>query len=216
MVQFTADIRLSAPIPSLNLPKDSSLQDVLEAMAAELARQSQLLESEIYPAGQTITTDDIKYTGDHFSSNGLSPTAAQFEGSPLKVETIKNANDIELKFKATDFDIPADSTIASSTVNITGGLSMGRTQILNTIEPAMNQSIGYARFPVTLDARVVVTTPKGDVELKKSVTISSDGEISQEIPYEVIDRTTNPKPTNLTELAAQISDRLKIAERKKV
>lgn len=216
MVTYTNDIRLSAPIPSLDLPKDATLQEALEALAALANSHEDLLQKEIYPVASSMSTDDIKYTGDAFSAKGLSPMAQQFEGTKLKIETVRTDQNVELKFKSTDFNIPEDSTIASSVVHISGSVSMGRSEILNTKEPGMNVNIGYARFPVTLDARVVVTTPDGDVELKKTMTISSEEELNQEIPYDIVDRIPQKKPTNLTEVFDQLGNRLKAAEKKKL
>lgn len=214
---YTGEIRLSAPIPSLGLAQDATLQDALEAIASRLKKQDDLLEREIYPPAPSISTDDIKYTGEGFSTTGLGPEAQELEDNArFKIETVKGSDDVEVKFNVTDFDLPEGSAIASSVVNMSGELHMGRSEITNTKQTGGTVNVPYARFPVTVDARVVVATPKGDVELRKSVTLTSDKNVAEETPWQVTDRTTQPKPTNLTEVFSQMNARLKSAEKKKV
>jgi hypothetical protein len=217
MRSYTAQILLSRPIPSLGLSQGASLQDALEAMAERIVKQDELLQREIFPADFNITTDDIKYTGEGFSSTGLGPEAQELEeNAKLKIETVKGDSDVELKFSATDFGLPEGAVIASTVVNVSGEMHMGRSEITNTKQQAGTVNIGYARFPVTVDARVVVNVPgKGDIELRKTMEITSDKDINQETPFQITDRTVQKKPTNLTEVLAQTGSRLKSAERKK-
>lgn len=217
MRNFTNDIKLSAPIPSLGLAQGDSLQYALEVIAELLTKHDKTLEQELYPQQRDLTTDDIKYTGDGFAPTGLSPEAQAIEDvAKIKIETVKGENDVELKFDVTGFDLPEGAAIASTIFNVAGQLSMGRTEIANTKQPAGTINIAYARFPVTVDARVVVAIPdKGDVELRKTMTLTSDNEIAEETPFQVTDRTTQKKPTNLTEIFTQMNSRIKYTERKK-
>lgn len=218
MRTYTDEIRLSAPIPALGLGKDATLQEALEAIVKRIQQAEDVLEKEIYPPSPLITTDDIKYTGDGFSPNGLGPEAIELEeAARFKLETVKGEKDVELKFKATDFKLPEGAVIASSTVNISGELSMGRSEITNTKQPGGTINVAYARFPITVDARVIVNVPdKGDIELRKTMQITSDKEIIEETPFQITDRTVQAKPTNLTEVFSQLGTRLKSAEKKRV
>lgn len=216
MQRFTEDIKLSAPIPILGLSEGDSLQDALEAIAKRIHKQDELLEREIYPSATVMTTDDIKYTGEGFTITGMGPEAKFLEeNAQIKIETVKGEADVELKFNAQDFDLPEGAVIASSIVNVSGELHMGRTTIANTKQAAGTINVPYARFPITLDATIVVATPKGDVELRKTTQISSDKDLAEQTPFTVTDRTIQPKPESMTEVIQQMQTRLKSAEKKK-
>lgn len=211
---FTGDIKLSAPIPELDLQTGDSLQDALEAIASEFGKINGLLEKELFPNSPTeITAANVKFVSDESITGSLSADAMQFEGSLLKIDAVRQENDVSLTFKAADINIPAGSQIVSSTVNITGQRDLGRTEIANhtkTTEASM--SIAYNRFPVTVDARVVILTPTGEVELRKSIQVDSAKTISQETPYDITDRTTQAKPSDMEGAMKQALARIKSLE----
>lgn len=210
---FTDNIKMAAPIPELGINEGDTFQSALEKFAVIITDIRTLLNNEVYPGAPAMSTDQIKHDDDTLlSPDGLSPDAAQFDGKKIKIESVRHDETVDITFKTTDFDIPAGSTLASSIVNISGQRNMGRTEITNTKERELVVNVAYNRFPVTLDARVVYTTATGDVELRKSIVINSDKDFSQETPYEVIDRTTNSKPTYLKDTLRQMSGRIKSLE----
>ena len=218
MTTYTDQIKLSAPIPGLDLAQGDSLQDALEAIAEKFADIDKVLEKELFPSGPTdISAKHIKYTGDDTLTGSLSAEAIQLEGSLLKVEATRQDQAVDVTFKAADFTLPAGAKIARSTVNVSGQRDQGRTEIANhTRNTEATMSIGYNRFPVIVDARVVVSMPDGgEVELKKTIQIDSAESFSQETPYELIDRTTKAKSTDLEAAFKQMSARVKSLENRK-
>lgn len=212
LVTYSDEIRIAAPIPEFGISQDDTLQQALEKMAKAYAEIKSLLDRELYPVSQEMTTENIKHVDDTLSGSGMSPDAMQFDGTKFKVEAERQPEDMKVTFKAVDFEIPAGSSVASSKVNISGQRHMGRSEIINTDQKEMTVNIGYNRFPVTIDSRVVLTTPTGDVELKKQVVINADKTISQETPYEIIDRTSQAKPSDLKEVIRQFNSRIQSLE----
>lgn len=212
MVTYTDEIRMSGPIPEFGIKQDDTLQSALEKMASAFMEKIQIIDKEIFPVSPEVTTESIKHIGDIINGTELASDAKALEGSTVKVEFARQTEDVQLTFKATDFPIPEGSVIRSSRVNISGERYMGRNEIANTDQPEMVVSIGYNRFPITVDARVVVNTPTGEVELKKVLRYESAKDLAQETPYEVIDRTTQAKPTNLKEVLKQFDSRIKSVE----
>jgi len=217
MDSWTEDIKLSGPIPELDLQTGDSLQNALEAIAKEFGKINQLLEKELFPSSSTeITAANVKYVSEDPITGSLSGEALQYEGSLLKVEAVRQDHDVTLTFKAADFELPAGAKIASSTVNISGQRDSGRTEIANhTRNTEASMSIAYNRFPVTVDSRVVIMNAAGEeIELRKSVVVNSDKTYTQETPYEITDRTSQAKPTDLEGALKQFSARIKSLEKR--
>lgn len=210
MITYTDEMRVASPIPQLEISQDELLQSAIEKLAKAIVDIRGMLDREFYPAAAPVSTDAIKHEPGSISKGGSD--ADQFEGTKLKIETTRNDQDMSVTFKAVDFEIPAGSTLASSTVNVSGQRDKGRTEIINSKEPEMTLSVAYNRFPITLDSRVVITTASGDVELRKKLVINSDKSISQETPYEIVDRTIQSTPTTLQDLLVQFDTRLKSVE----
>jgi hypothetical protein len=217
-MQYYADeIIFSKPIPSLGLPAGETLETVILKLAEKLAEASGTLERELFPSGNNaiVSTADIKHNGG-FGVPGNGIEAQKLEGSEFKVKAERGEKAIDVSFDAAELiKLSEGQQIVSTTVNISGQKLHGRSQIANTKESKLRTSIEYSRFPVTLDARVMVATADGDVELRKQFKITSDESIEQATPYEVIDRTSRNNPTNLEEVMLQVDARLKNLETKK-
>jgi len=215
MTPYTDEIRMAGPVPEFGIEQDDTLQSAMEKIGIAFAKVEKMLDKEFHPAPQPITLDSIKISDDFFIGNGLSYDAKQFEGKTIFVEAVRQQQDVSVTFKTVDFDIPPGTFLASNIVNVSGQRDMGRTEITNTKNKEMTLSVGYNRFPVVIEARVVFTTPTGDVELRKAINISSEKDFAQATPYDVIDRTTQAKPIGLKGLLKQFEGRIKAVENPK-
>lgn len=217
MVNYYADeVIFDDPIPELNLPAGSSLKTVILSMVQKQAEIEQMIKGELYPAGQNgITAKDIKY--ETIISGGMGLEAQKIDGSEIKVKLERGPQAADVTVNARDFiTLPEGAKIVSSVLNITGQKENGRTQIVpSSKQPIMNVSVPYSRFPITVDARVVVNTVDGDVELRKTVQVISDESIEQMTKFETIDRTSKPVAADLEAAMKQVETRLKHLETKK-
>ena len=110
---------------------------------------------------------------------------------------------------------PEGARGTASRTSISGQSVRGETQILNTQKNAMQISIDYNRFPITVDTVVTVNTKDGDVELRRTQQISADQTGEQVTGFEILDRTNTNASTNLSDVIHRLEDRVTYLETKK-
>lgn len=200
-------------LPALGLGADAKLSDIISKISDRLENIEKILNKELFPPvnDKPITTDDIISPAAPVT---LRSDALALKESSLDYEVKKSETDVEITYDAHVSNLPPGSQVLATSVTISGQKRFGRTQIAATKKPRMTASIAYSRFPVTLDARVRVGTPTGDVELTRKVQVSSDEQGAFSQPYEVKDLSPVVNAASLTEVIAQMDQRLKNIERK--
>lgn len=213
MYRYTDEIIHNEAIPELGLPTGSSLTQIISALVAKGVNVDKLLDKELFPATPAKTTDDITYKG-QADTNQLGIEAQKLTGSALKVSVTRQDNAADVLYKVDDFELPEGASITSTVVNISGQKVNGRSQIVpNGKSRSMDVSVGYNMFPITIDARVVVATKTGEVELRKSTVLQANESASVNEEYEIIDRSAGQAgDIKLTNKIEQYEARLRKAE----
>lgn len=215
MKYYADEITFEDSIPELNLPAGTNLKDVILRIVEKIISTDGLLQGELYPTGHnSITAKDIQYEGT--TQGGLSQEAQKLIGSEIKIKVERGAQAADITLNAKDFiTLPPGAQIASSSISVSGQKENGRTQIVpSSKQPIMNVNVNYSRFPLTIDARVIVNTVDGDVELRKSIQVNADQSIEQMTPFEVTDRNSQPVVADLQGAMKQIESRINHLETK--
>ncbi len=218
MLTYADEITFGESIPELGTGPEATLKDVILKLVEVVFKQNDLLQRELFPvtSNTAITAKDIAF--DDPDSGNLSIEAQKIQGSEIKVKMERGSEAATLSYDLEEMlTLPEGSKIASAVVNISGQKLNGRTQVVPASkQKSMSVSIGYNRFPVTLDARVVVLTKDdGEVELRKTIEVKSEKDITQTTPYEVIDRTSAPATGDLESAIKRIAARVTHLETKK-
>lgn len=213
MQRYTTEIIHPHAIPELGIAANTTLAQILAIIGQKLGGIDLMLEQELFPQQPPKTSDEIVFNGDTGVAN-LGIEAQKLAGSELKIDLTRQEEAMELKYNALDFKLPEGAKVASVQVNIAGQKYQGRTTIISGKNPEMQIPIAYNRFPITLESRVIVATKTGDVEMKKTMTISAEAQSKSEVvEYEVIDRSASPSgPSPLTDKIKQLETRLAKAE----
>lgn len=213
MFLFTDEIRHEEAIPELGVDAGSSLAHIINKMVEKFVDINNAMDKETFSASASgISAKNILYSNEQPLSLGVE--AKKLTDSIFSVSLDRGDNVADISYATDAFVVPDGSKIVSTSVNISGQKHNGRTQILNTKSNKLTHSIQYNRFPIIVDARVVVATKTGDVELRKTVVLAGDKTVKQSLQYDIIDRSIQRVDNTLDGVIRDLDDRLKRIELK--
>lgn len=212
MYSFSDNVIHKDGVPVLGIAPETAISAIINDMAQRIAElESRLSKEQFAVASESsaIEAKDIVVSG----PSEKSEEAITLEGNNLDVNLVKDGTTVTLSYNALPSSpLPGAYKVTGTFVRVDGQKQFGKTKIATTKQPIMKMDIPISRFPVTLDATVTITTPRGDLDLKRKINISAEEVGDQIHPMEIIDRTPSSATTKLDDRLNQLDLRLKNVE----
>ena len=143
----------------------------------------------------TLTSSDIKYTGDLYclSEDSISKSAVKLLGKTFNydVQTSSEGSVVTYDLSDTKKDLPNNYRVSRNRVVVSGTSVKGNTIIADTDSSFAGIKVSPDRYPINMDVEVSVKTPEGDVKLVKNVYIPSPSTGSYTPEFGVKDYASN-------------------------